>query len=182
MSVANPTATALPGRLLRMTLQIYRNQTSTTEDREKFARDYLSKVTALHAKNGIEIYQQVYTPVNYRAALDEMNRRNNRGWVIDDHDLTVEFYFRNFAELNKVNTDPEFQALQASEGLYVNLVHTVVTLGWVEKHVDGGKAVNLGPNGKSLYPPWSELNDLSTAFAPAQPAAEGLEKKDEAKI
>lgn len=48
-----------PGRLLRLTLQIYRNQTSKVEEREKFAREYLAKVAALHAKNGIEMYQQV---------------------------------------------------------------------------------------------------------------------------
>jgi hypothetical protein len=72
-----------PGRLLRLTLQVYRNQNSNAEDREKFAREYLAKVAALHAKNGIEIYQQVYTPVGYRAALEDMSRRNNRGWAID---------------------------------------------------------------------------------------------------
>lgn len=44
-----------------------------------------------------------------------------------------------------------------------------MTLGWVEKYVDGGKVVNIGEDGKSTYPPWSELNDLSTAF-PAKPA------------
>lgn len=75
----------------------------------------------------------------------------------------MEFYFRNFAELEKINQDPEFQELQAAEGPYVNLIHTVVTLGWVEKYVDEGKVVNV-KNGKSTYPPWSELQDLSTAF------------------
>ncbi|KAK3393289.1 hypothetical protein B0H63DRAFT_15185 [Podospora didyma] len=162
MSATKPS----PGRLLRLTLQIYRNQASNTEDREKFAREYLAKVAALHAKNGIEMYQQVYTPVAYRTVLEEMNRRNNRGWTIDDHDMTVEFYFRTFAELNKVNSDPEFKALQASEGPYVNLVHAVATLGWVEKYVDAGKVVNIdGKSGKSTYPPWSELSDLSTAYS-----------------
>jgi hypothetical protein len=67
-----------------------------------------------------------------------------------------------------VNSDPDFQALQATEGPYVSLVHTVVTLGWVEKYVDNHKVVNFDENGNSLYPPWSELNDLSTAF-PAKP-------------
>ncbi|KAI5925488.1 hypothetical protein F4810DRAFT_658866 [Camillea tinctor] len=157
------TNNASPGRLLRLTLQIYRNQNSSAEDREKFAREYLAKVAALHAKNGIEIYQQVYTPVAYRAVLDEMNRRSNRGWTIDDHDVTVEFYFRSFAELTRVNRDPEFQALQVAEGPYVNLVHTVATLGWVERYVDGGQVVNVA-EGKSTYPSWKELGDLSTAF------------------
>lgn len=53
-------SSSAPGRLLRLTLQIYRNQNSTTEDREKFAREYLAKVAALHAKNGLEMYQQVF--------------------------------------------------------------------------------------------------------------------------
>lgn len=51
----------------------------------------------------------------------------------------------------------------------MNLVHTVVTLGWVEKYVDNYTVVNIDGNGKSTYPPWSEMNDLSTAF-PAQSA------------
>lgn len=89
-----------PGRLLRLTLQVYRNQNSTIEEREKFARAYVAKAAALHAKNGMEMYQQVsghtgknphnganqrkvYTPVGYRGALDEMNRRSSRGWTID---------------------------------------------------------------------------------------------------
>jgi hypothetical protein len=85
-----------------------------------------------------------------------------------DHDITVEFYFRSFAELNKVTSDPEFKAAQATEGPYVNLVHTVVSLGWAERYVDGGEVINIGEDGKSTYPYWSELDDLSTAF-PAKP-------------
>ncbi|KAI1100212.1 hypothetical protein F4804DRAFT_336490 [Jackrogersella minutella] len=86
--------------------------------------------------------------------------RGNRDWVIDDHDITVEFYFRNFADLEKMRADPDFRALQASEGPYVNLVHTIATLGWVEKYLDGGKVVNI-KDGKSAYPTWAELQDLS---------------------
>ncbi|KAK9421234.1 hypothetical protein SUNI508_06082 [Seiridium unicorne] len=199
-----------PDRLLRYTLSVYRSNKSSVDESADFARQYLEKVAPLHAKNGIEMYQQsnwtvrafrlrdldptyhlltiwrkAYTPVSYRTALEEMNRRDGRGFVVDvsspaldhqvillrrltidmkDHDVTVEFYFRSFAELHKVTSDPEFQAAQATEGPYVNLVHTVVSLGWVEKYIYGGKVVNIGEDGKSTYPPWSELNDLSTAF------------------
>ncbi|KAL4902609.1 hypothetical protein BDW74DRAFT_61255 [Aspergillus multicolor] len=67
--------------------------------------------------------KQCYSPPAYRAFIEGMNQRNNRGWVIDvplppplcpifpelsscsqDHDVTIEFYFRSFAELNRVNT------------------------------------------------------------------------------
>lgn len=47
--------------------------------------------------------------------------------------MTIGFYFRSFAELNKVNADPEFQALQASEEPFMNRENTVVSLAWVEK-------------------------------------------------
>ena len=68
--------------------------------------------------------------------------------------------------MNNVRNDPEFRALQASEGPYVNLIHTVATLGWVEQYVDGGKVVNIGPDGKSTYPSWAELGDVQSVFAP----------------
>lgn len=77
--------------------------------------------------------------------------------------MTVEFYFRSFAELNKVNSDPEFQALQAAEEPFVNRAHTVVSLSWVEKYVDEGEVVNI-VDGKSTYPPYDELLDLSSAL------------------
>ncbi|KAJ5219518.1 hypothetical protein N7468_008722 [Penicillium chermesinum] len=100
--------------------------------------------------------QGVLLPPAYRTFVDDTNRRNNRGWVIDDHDVTIEFYFRNFAELNRVNSDPEFQALQASEEPFVNRAHTVVSLSWVENYVDEGKVVNIVDD-KSTYPPYEEL-------------------------
>ncbi|KAK6084603.1 hypothetical protein SCUP515_01099 [Seiridium cupressi] len=194
-----------PGRLLRYALSVYRSNKSSVDESANFARQYLEKVAPLHAKNGIEKYQQVSLVLRappgtsrleaaaaphratglYRTALEEMNRRDGRGFVADvsspaldhqvillrrltidtkDHDVTVELYFRSFAELHKVTSDPEFQAAQATEGPYVNLVHTVVSLRWVEKYIYGGKVVNIGEDGKSTYPPWSELNDLSTAF------------------
>ncbi|KAI1401656.1 hypothetical protein F4819DRAFT_486345 [Hypoxylon fuscum] len=154
MSAATSTAdTSSPGCLLRMTLQVYGNHKNKPEDNKAFSREYLAKVAATHARNSIEAYQQAFTPAPLRAALDEMNRRGNRGRTVDDHDITVEFYFRRFADLERVRKDPEFQALQAGEEPYVNLVHTVETLGWVEKYVDGGQVVNV-KDGRSTYPPW----------------------------
>ncbi|ETS83992.1 hypothetical protein PFICI_05868 [Pestalotiopsis fici W106-1] len=159
MSTANS-----PGRLLRYTISIYRNKSSSSDVAENFSREYVKKIAPLHAKHGMEMYQIVYSPLAYRTALDSINRRDGRGFIVDDHDVTVEFYFRSFAELSRVTSDPEFQAAQAAEAPYVNLVHTVVSLGWVEKYVDGGRVVNIGDDGKSAYPSWAELGDISTAF------------------
>ncbi|KAI1170324.1 hypothetical protein F4777DRAFT_124985 [Nemania sp. FL0916] len=150
-----------PGRLLRLTLAIYSNTKSDADASGEFARNYVVKASAIAAKHGIEMYQQCFSPPNYREAIDAMSRQNKRGWVVDDHDITIEFYFRTFEELTAVNVDPDFQALQAAEGPYVNLIHTVVSLSWVEKYVDSGKVVNI-VDGKSTYPPRAALVDLGT--------------------
>ncbi|OGM42819.1 hypothetical protein ABOM_008998 [Aspergillus bombycis] len=150
-------------RLLRLTIKLYKGQERQGSEGHDFAREYVVKAAKLHAKHGILMYQQCYSPPSYRSFVDDMNRRNNRGWVIDDHDVTIEFYFRNFAELNRVNSDPEFQVLQASEEPFVNRVHTVVSLSWVEKYVDVGRLVNILDD-KSTYPSYDELLNLSTAL------------------
>jgi hypothetical protein len=91
--------------------------------------------------------------------------------------VTIEFYFRSFAELNRVNSDPEFQALQASEEPFVNRVRTVVSLSWVEKYVDEGKVVNIVDD-KSTYPSYDKLLDLSSALG----TSGAWVKKDEADV
>lgn len=77
--------------------------------------------------------------------------------------MTIGFYFRSFAELNKVNADPEFQAFQASEEPFMNREDTVVSLAWVEKYVDEGQVVNIVDD-ESTYPSYDSLLNLSTAL------------------
>lgn len=101
--------------------------------------------------------------------MEAMNRRRNRDWITDDHDMTVEFYFRSFEEMNRVTNDLDFQRLQAEEEPYINRTHNVVSLGWVETYVEEGKVVNV-ENGKSTYASWEESVDLSDAM-PKQPTA-----------
>ncbi|KAJ5517316.1 hypothetical protein N7527_008876 [Penicillium freii] len=104
-------------RLLRLTIKLYKGQARQGGEGHDFARDYVC-----------------YSPPAYRTFVDEMNRRNNRGWVID-----------------------------ASEEPYVNRAHTVVSLSWIEKYVDNNEAVNIVDD-KSTYPGYDELLDLSTAL------------------
>lgn len=71
-----------------------------------------------------------------------------------------------------MTSDPEFQAFQAAEAPYINLVNAVVSLGWVETYVAGGRVVNFREQEDgamaSAYPSWAELGDLSTAFPPTE--------------
>lgn len=92
-----------------------------------------------------------------------MSRHGNRNWVTDDHDVTVEFYFRSFEEVDKVTNDPDFQRLQAEEAPYISKTPSAVSLGWVETFVEEGKVVNV-ENGRSTYGSWEESVDLSNAM------------------
>lgn len=64
MSEMSNDGEASPGRLLRMTLQVYGNHKNKPEDNEAFSREYLTKVASIHARNGIEMYQQVWKGLN----------------------------------------------------------------------------------------------------------------------
>ena len=185
--MANETTTS---RLLRLSISIYRNQNITSKEGHDFARNnHAIKAAPIHAQHGIDSYSQVctkrdynhngmltrqrikfFTPINYRKTLEDMNTRGNRGWVIDDHDLTIDFYFKTFADLAKVNTDRELQRLQQEEEPFINRTHTVVSLGWVEQYVKDGKVVNI-KDGKSMYPTFEELTDLATAAGSQAPAS-----------
>lgn len=157
-------------RLLRMAISLYRNPGRTAPEAYDYAvNNFAIQAAKIHAKHGILGYNQVFTPLSVRQTMEEMNRRRNRNWVVDDHDMTVEFYFRSFAELAKVTNDPDFQRLQTEEEPYINRTHTVCTLGWVETYVENGQVVNVGQDDRSLYGSWEESVDLSTAM-PQQPA------------
>lgn len=105
-----------------------------------------------------------------------MNKNRNRGWVIDDHDVTVEFYFKSLADLAKLSEDLEWQAIQQEEEPYIDRRNTVVSLGWVERYVENGKVVNQH-DGKSTYGSWAELSDTSTAWGnPTAPSIAPDEK------
>lgn len=80
--------------------------------------------------------------------------------MIRDHDMHVEFWFRDMATMSLVAADPEFQALQAAEGPYASKIHTEASLGWVEQYVSNGKVVNVTPEGK---PDFLSFEEMSTA-------------------
>ncbi|CAD6591792.1 MAG: hypothetical protein ASARMPRED_005604 [Alectoria sarmentosa] len=157
-------------RLLRLSISLYHSPSRSGAEAYEFAtNNHAVQAAKIHANHGIHSYIQYFSPLNVRKTLDEMNRHLNRGWVVDDHDMTVEFYFRSFEEMNKVTNDPEFQKLQEEEEPYVNRTHTVVSLGWVESYVLNEEVVNV-KDGKSTYGTFEESSDLSNVL-PRQPAA-----------
>lgn len=88
-------------------------------------------------------------------------------YSIDDHDLQIEYYFRDVSSLLAVSVDEDFKALHVEAAPYVRLDETTVSLTWVEVYLEGGKLVNLVPNGESLQPPFAEQSDIRVSDRPA---------------
>lgn len=80
------------------------------------------------------------------------------GWVVRDHDMHVEFWFRDIASVAAAVADPDFRALQALEGPYTSKIHVEASLGWVEQYVADGKVVNVSDAGRADVPTWQELS------------------------
>lgn len=90
---------------------------------------------------------QHFTPSTMRDVLRDACTRLQNGWAVDDHDMTVEFYFRNIHGLVTVATDPEFVALQSIEGPYMTKAGIVARLGWGEAYIESRQLVNLNEDG-----------------------------------
>lgn len=88
-----------------------------------------------------------------RDALGKLNAKLGSNWVVDDHDVVVEFYLRDVSALVDILDDSEFQALQAAEGPWVDAQRGGIgaSLGWVEFYIENGKPVNANPEGKPTY-------------------------------
>lgn len=90
-----------------------------------------------------------------------MNTRSGDRWVIRDHDIQAEFYFRDHAVIAAISADPDFRALQATEVPYVSMFHTESSIGWIETYIQDGKVVNITEDGKSGYLGWAAMSAAS---------------------
>ncbi|KAI1809824.1 hypothetical protein GGS20DRAFT_595532 [Poronia punctata] len=146
-------------RLLRMTLAHYKSEDCSEEEMHRFVtEDHAVHAAKLHARHGIEAYQIAFTPKSCRDASRELNEKLGSPWVVRDFDVQVEFYFRDMSTLPELAADPDFKALQAMEGPIVSRLHVEHTLGWVERYIENGKIINVGEDGKPMYPKFSALS------------------------
>ncbi|KAM0430052.1 hypothetical protein ACHAPT_006058 [Fusarium lateritium] len=99
-----------------------------------------------------------WSPSSFRAAAKVLNTSLGDRWVVRDHDMHVEFWFRDMAALAETAADPEFQALQAQEGPYASKIHVEASLGWVEQYVADGKVVNVKEDNKPDFLSWEEMS------------------------
>ncbi|CAJ2510883.1 Uu.00g065080.m01.CDS01 [Anthostomella pinea] len=127
-------------RLLRLTIDHYRTETCSEKDIYKWG------------------YAVHWSPSSMRGAAKALNASLGDRWVIRDHDMWAEFWFRDMAALAAAASDPEFQKLQEAEGPYASKIHIEASLGWVEQYVADGKVVNVTPDGKPDFLSFEEMS------------------------
>ncbi|OTB01610.1 hypothetical protein M426DRAFT_25504 [Hypoxylon sp. CI-4A] len=150
-------------RVLRLSGTYYRKEGIS----EKEFHDFLShrhgvECAKIHAKYDILKYQMAFNA----SATQALAKSMKLPYQINNHDLEIEYYFKNVDPLLAISADEDFKALHVECEPYVDLTTTTVTLAWIEMYLEDGKLVNINAEGKSLQPSFEELSDIKVADKP----------------
>ncbi|KAK7741260.1 hypothetical protein SLS63_000813 [Diaporthe eres] len=134
-----------PERVLRLAGSYYRTKGLSEEEFYNYmSRRHGAECAKIHEKYGILKYQMTL----------------KLPYGVDDHDLQIEYYFRDLSSLLAVSADEGFKALHVEGTPYVRLDEATVALTWVEVYIEGGRLVNIGADGESLQPSFAEQSDI----------------------
>ncbi|KAF2995015.1 hypothetical protein E8E14_003242 [Neopestalotiopsis sp. 37M] len=155
---------AKPERVLRLS-GIYHRAEGLSE---KEFHDFLShrhgvECAKIHEKYGVLKYQMAFTSSSTRALAQSLKLP----YEINDHDLEIEYYFKDAATLLALSADEDFKALHIECVPYVNIETTKTTLSWIEVYLEDGKLVNVDSAGKSAQLSFEELSDIKLSEQPA---------------
>ncbi|KAI1323052.1 hypothetical protein F5Y16DRAFT_403832 [Xylariaceae sp. FL0255] len=135
-------------RVLRLSGHYHRKEGVTEEYFHKFSRYHAVACAKIHEKYGILRYQIAYSSSSAQSLAESMKTP----YQVNKHDLEIEYYFKDVANLQAVSADDDFKALHLESEPYV--------------YLDNGKVVNLGEDGESLYGSYSELSDIKISDQP----------------
>lgn len=172
---------AKPERVLRLSGVYHRKEGVS----EKDFHDFLShrhgvECAKIHAKYDILKYQMVSTmqptlhvklPLTVSQAFSSSSaqalaKSMELPYKVNNHDLEIEYYFKDVAALLAISADEDFKALHVECEPYIDHETTTVTLTWIEVYLEDGKLVNVDVAGKSLQPSFEELSDIKVADKP----------------
>lgn len=155
---------AKPERVLRLTGSYYRTEGLSEEEFYNFmSRRHGAESAKIHERYDILKYQLAFNTASTRALVGSMKLP----YAIDDHDLQIEYYFKDVSSLLAVSADEDFKALHVEAAPYVRLDTTTVTLTWIEVYLEDGKLVNIDNQGKSLQPSFAEQSNIQISDKPA---------------
>ncbi|KAI1464435.1 uncharacterized protein F4812DRAFT_443399 [Daldinia caldariorum] len=147
---------AKPERVLRLSGSYHRKDGVSEEEFHRFSRHHAVACAKIHQKYGILKYQIAYSS----SSAQELAKSMKTPYKVNDHDLEIEYYFKDVATLLAVSADQEFKDLHLESEPYVRHDTATVTLTWIEVYLEDGKVVNVSPEGESLFPSFAELSDI----------------------
>ncbi|KAH6648737.1 hypothetical protein BKA67DRAFT_538754 [Truncatella angustata] len=143
-----------PERLLRLSIAHFKKPNVTDEDFHRWAtEEHCVRAAAIHAKHGVQTFDMLFSLKPARDQVQKLNERLGGKWVVDNHDVVVEFYVRDIEAVEGIINDPDFQKLQSEEAPWIDAERDPIgaSLGWVEVYVEQGKAVNVTKDDKPAY-------------------------------
>ncbi|RYP74292.1 hypothetical protein DL771_003113 [Monosporascus sp. 5C6A] len=154
---------AKPERVLRLTGSYYRAEGLSEEEFYQFmSRRHGVECAKIHEKYGILKYQMAFNTSSTRALAESMKLP----YAIDNHDLMIEYYFKDVSSLLAVSADKDFKDLHVEASPYVQLDTTTVQLSWIEVYLEDGKLVNIDSRGESLQPSFLEQSNIQLSEKP----------------
>ncbi|KAI0473628.1 hypothetical protein GGR56DRAFT_676111 [Xylariaceae sp. FL0804] len=146
-------------RVLRLSGRYHRKDGVTEADFHNFSRYHAITYAKIHEKYGTLKYQIACSSSSAQALAENLNTP----YRVNEHDLEIEYYFKDVANLHAVSADEEFRALHLEAKPYVRHDTATITLTWVETYLEDGKLVNVGADGESLYPSFTELSNMEAS-------------------
>ncbi|KAI0968020.1 hypothetical protein F4678DRAFT_231748 [Xylaria arbuscula] len=152
-------------RVLRLSGLYKRKEGVSEEEFHSFSRDHAVKCARIHEKYGVLKYQIAYSS----SSAKELAKSMQTPYAVNEHDLEIEYYFKDTATLLAVSGDQEFKELHLESEPYVSHETAKVTLTWIETYVENGKMVNVGKEtNTSLYSSFAELADIKVSENPVE--------------
>ncbi|RHZ60656.1 hypothetical protein CDV55_104181 [Aspergillus turcosus] len=151
-------------KVLRLAGSYYKLDHVSEEEFHRFiSQDHAVKAAKIHERHGILHYQLAFGSSQTR----ELAKGLQLPWKIDDHDVTIEFYFTDVSALLAVSADQDFKDLHVDTEKFIRLDATTISVTWIEVYLKDGKIVNIDSEGKSLQPSFAERSVIALPEKPA---------------
>ncbi|KAI1073634.1 hypothetical protein F5B20DRAFT_497604 [Whalleya microplaca] len=154
---------SIPERVLRLAGSYYRKEGVSEKDFHEFlSRRHGVECGKLHEKYGLFKYQLAFST----SSTQELARSLKLPNAIDEHDLRIEYYFKDVSTLLAISADEDFKALHVECYPYIRVDNSTVHLSWIEVYLEDGKLANIDSEGTSLQPSFEELSQIQASDKP----------------
>ncbi|RYO89448.1 hypothetical protein DL766_003338 [Monosporascus sp. MC13-8B] len=135
----------MAGQPLKYTVTHYRKQQHTHEAFIKWiTEDHLPVAMPIFKKHGILGYSLFVTPAALNGALKEEMGKFRPSWDFADFDCVLEYTIPDLQAINKVLSDPDWQAAVKDRDDWVDTSKALVSLGYHTPYLlETGEVVNM---------------------------------------